>query len=222
MMIPKTFHQVWLGPKSRHPKFVEWGKAWEATHPGWAMRLWTQSGDGTVVCGDARYASRHPEMLAKACHLSQRSNIWRYELLEQFGGVYLDTDMEPLKNIEPLIGDEAAFAGRFVTFLDGRLQTLVSTSIFGAVAGHPWLEDLVARMPERDPTRRASLGTPYLTQVTGEHSEVALFEPDVFYPKVPFGPVNAGAVPAETYAVHHASGRWWPESYQIPRPPARR
>jgi hypothetical protein len=39
-------------------------------------------------------------------------------------------------------------------------------------------------------------------------------EPDVFYPKVKFGPVNAIGVPATTYAVHHSSGRWWPGSYQ--------
>jgi hypothetical protein len=69
-------------------------------------------------------------------------------------------------------------------------------------------------MGERDPAKRASLGTPYLTMVTGEHPEVTLFEPDVFYPKVPFGPVNAWSVPAETYACHHASGRWWPGSYR--------
>ena len=182
-------------------------------HPGWIMQLWTQDGED-VVCGEERVVSKHPDLLAKACHLSQRSNIWRYELIEQFGGVYLDCDMEPIKNIEPLIKDEAAFAGKLTTWLDGKLQTLVSTSIFGAQAGHPWLEELVARMPERDPAKRSSLGNPYLTMITVEHPEVALFESDVFYPKVKFGPVNAVEVPATTYAVHHSSGRWYPGSYQ--------
>jgi mannosyltransferase OCH1-like enzyme len=213
MKIPKIFHQVWLGSGPRHPKFVEWQEAWVKMHPGWIMQLWTQDG-ADIVCGEELVVSKHPDLLAKACHLSQRSNIWRYELLEQFGGVYLDTDMEPIKNIEPLLGDTEAFAGKLVAWLDNELQTLVSTSIFGGVAGHPWLTDLVNKMTGRDPAKRSSLGNPYMTLISKDHQEVTLLEPDVFYPKVKFGPVNAISVPATTYAVHHSSGRWWPGSYQ--------
>jgi mannosyltransferase OCH1-like enzyme len=214
MMIPKTFHQVWLGPKSRHPKFVEWGKAWETMHPSWRMKLWVQDGPDAVQCGTERVVSRCQDALAKAYRISAQANLWSYDLLEQFGGVYVETDMEPVKNIEPLIAKEAAFAGRMAVFREGKPVITVGCGILGAVAGHAWLEDLVSRESAPGPSRPEAFGSRYLDAVTQDHPEVALFEPDVFCPKTPFGPVNAGAVQAETYAVHHASGRWWPESYR--------
>jgi mannosyltransferase OCH1-like enzyme len=213
LIIPKTFHQIWLGTEPRHPKFVEWWKAWKYLHPDWEMKLWVQDGVDAVTCGPERVVSRHLDALTKAYRIAEQANIWSYDLLEQFGGVYVETDMEPVKSIEPLIAGEAAFAGRMAVFRDGKPIVTVGCGIIGTVSRHSWLEDLVGRLPTGEPSRPGTFGSRYLDAVTRDHPEVALFEPDVFYPKVPFGPVNAGAVHSETYAVHHASGRWWPASY---------
>lgn len=221
MLIPRVFHQVWLGDKPRPHAFVRWSEAWKTLHPTWKVRLWQQDGDGCVGSGNHKFKSRYPELLARACHLSQRSNILRYELVEHFGGIYLDTDMEPLQPIdsrsatpgsEAIVERVAAFAPLMNVFRDGRPQTCLGCAIFGAVPGHPWTRDLVAGLKGIDPAVNGSAGSKYFARVTSGHPEVTVFEPHVFYTE---GYRPSGRRPSnDAMTRHHWSGRWWEGSFK--------
>ena len=121
-------------------------------------------------------------MLEKCCHLSQRSNIWRYEIIEQFGGLYLDTDFEPSRNIEPIIEDKSAFAGGIPLIKDTRESEKASCALIGSVPHHPWLRDMVMHLETKNPRHTAASGYGYFTSITSQHPEVFLFEPHIFYP----------------------------------------
>jgi mannosyltransferase OCH1-like enzyme len=206
VLIPRIFHQIWLGDTPRSRSFVWWHEAWKALHPTWEMRLWQQSGDDAVEAGDFKFISNHPEMLARACHLSQRSNILRYELIERFGGVYMDIDMEPLRSIEPLIDGVSAFTSYMGMFGSGKPPTRLGCALFGAVPGHRWVHDLVSQMKTEDPAIHKSLGDSYFTRVTADHSDVKVFDPHVFY--------ATDRTRRDSYTVHHWSGGWWTNSYK--------
>lgn len=225
--IPKTLNYVWLGARPLHPLMQEWQDKWCRLHPGWQVRVWSNVvdlPDYMLVCGGRIVECRCPEYLARCPTYAKRSDVWRYEILEQLGGVYLDTDFEPVKNIEPLLDDARAVAGLCKTrynwndHVEGQVKVEVGCSIMGAVPHHPWLCDLVARTPEQDPVAQLSLAFPFLTDVTGRHPDVRLCAPDVFYPvtwdRYALGgrrSLKKDPLPEATYAVHRWSSSWFAE-----------
>jgi len=231
MLIPRALHYIWLGTRPMHPLMEEWQKKWGVLHPGWDVRVWREDPElpphMLASCGEI-LECRHPSFLAACPTYAKRSDVWRYDLLEQLGGVYLDTDFEPVRCIEPLLEECSAFAGRCRTRYGwsdenpaGLVRTEVGCSIVGAAPHHPWLRDLVEHVPEQDPVEQLSLAFPYITEISERHPEIRLFDPDVFYP-VTWDHYAIGGkqslrsarkinetLPAETYAVHRWSSNWF-------------
>jgi hypothetical protein len=163
-------------------------------------------------------------LLNRACHLSQKSNIWRYEIINKFGGIYLDTDVEVFKPLDDLVLSQDAFTVERVNHPE-----FLECAAFGAVPHHPWTEDLVAQLRTRDPSTSLSLGVQYFSDVTRQHPEVTILPPGkiVFEYPNPFPwtlslrtdgtrldcPITTSPPPG-AYAVHHWSSLWFPESFK--------
>ena len=94
-MIPRVFHQIWVGPDPVLSGFDEWRESWARNHPGWELRLWT---DDNLPAG-----LRNPVVYERERHPVERADILRLELVYRFGGVYLDADLECRKPIDSLI-----------------------------------------------------------------------------------------------------------------------
>ena len=60
-----------------------------------------------------------------------KSDILRYELCAEFGGVYIDADFEPLRPIEPLLAGVSSFQA-------DELDDRPCNAILGSVAGDPF------------------------------------------------------------------------------------
>jgi mannosyltransferase OCH1-like enzyme len=230
--LPKTIHYVWLGQKPLHPLMQRWQDGWTRLHPGWQVKLWTESSDlppSMLTCDSQIVECRHPDYLAKCPTYAKRSDVWRYEILEQLGGVYLDTDFEPVKCIEPLLDGVQAFAGLCQTKydwsdvdLEGKTKTEVGCSIMGSVPHHTWLRELVRLTPTRDPLAQLSLAFPFCTETIAKHPDVTLFEPVVFYPVTwdqrALGgrrSLRRAPPPDGTYAIHQWSSSWFDEGLRL-------
>lgn len=217
ILVPRIIHYVWLGEKPMPPLMCQWREKWKTLHPSWQIKIWSEA-PGRIELLTCKYetlASKHPALLQRCCHLSQRSNIWRYELIARFGGLYLDTDFEPIKNIEDLIDSKEAFAGKStVTYPEGT-KIEAACSLFGCIAHHPWTMDLVEHIGTRDPTLSRSLGFSYFHEITSRHPEVALFEPDVFYSQRWEQPGHyKSPLPKDAHAVHRWSSKWFPDGFK--------
>lgn len=170
-------------------------QGWERLHPHWQRRLWT---DGN------RPVLRNEECFQRATVAAQRADILRYELVYRFGGVYLDTDMECLRSIDELLDGVEAFAAE-------EQPGELAIGIFGAVARHPWLEDVIEQLP---PSMRAhqsilrATGPGHFTAVTKGHPEVTVFPQEHFYPYLAHEPSRAAGPFPGAYAVHHWHGSW--------------
>src|SRR5205085_7912697 len=101
MVIPKQFHWIWFGPKPIPEQHQRWIEGWLKHHPGWDHKIWTDS-------NRPRFTNE-AEFLG-ADNFAIKADIARYELVYKHGGVYLDTDTECLKSIEPLLAGIHAFA----------------------------------------------------------------------------------------------------------------
>ena len=92
--IPRIIHQIWLG--SRFPnKYLVWQKTWKDIHPDWEYYLWTDNNIESLKL-------INKQAFCQSKNLGTKSDILRYEILYQYGGLYVDTDFECLKSLEPL------------------------------------------------------------------------------------------------------------------------
>ena len=187
--IPHVFHQIWLGPDALPRDHEEYQRSWKRRHPDWELRLWTEES----LPGDLERREIY-ELLRRP---AERSDMLRLELLQRHGGVYVDTDFECRRSIEPLL-DGVTF---FCAYIDpGR----VNNALIGSVPGHPLLERGIRELRPRTtfgPVDKEGTGPLFFNRLVSGDSGVTIFAEELFYPRTPAEAEGA-------YAVHHAARSW--------------
>jgi mannosyltransferase OCH1-like enzyme len=188
VLIPRIFHQIWVGPDPYPKKLESYRQSWLDLNPGWELRFWTEDNlpDGL----------RRPEARERLRVPAERADIFRLEALWREGGVYMDTDFECLRPIEPLIDDVDFFCAY-------RKLDRMNNAFIGSVAGHPILEQA---LDEMRPTTtygydKTAAGPEFLGSLLAGHPEAKIFEAEVFYPRT-------AATRRNAYAIHHKSQTW--------------
>jgi hypothetical protein len=178
-------------------EFVYFGNTWLAHHPGWTMYTWTD-----------RHVSglTQPATLEQSTAKSGKSNVLRYEILVRYGGVYIDTDFECLRNIEPILNNVACFVGM-------QCPDVANNAIIGAVPGHAFIRDLVVHIPARARVMSGGLsirqsGPYYLTERLRGRRDVTVFPASVFYPYQWHERWRRHEHFPSAYGVHHWSLSW--------------
>ena len=207
--IPKRIHQIWLGNNPMPEKYHFYMSTWRDKHPDWEYRLWTDAD----VC---KIPIVHKDIFNLAQNYGMKSDILRYEILKQYGGIYVDTDFECLHPLDDLLNLEF-FTG--IGF-DKELQLYIG--LIGSVAGHPIIRDCANTLCTYYSRHKGSIihnatGANHFTkcflQNTNESTKgVVAFPMDFFYPYPnsrrdsldnPYSYIS----PA-TYAIHHWGISW--------------
>ena len=149
--IPRIIHQIWVGPKMPPSYFVTFQEKWKALHPNWEYRLWTDS-----ELEDLNLELR--DLIEASPNFAEKSDIIRSELLERFGGVYLDVDMDPLHALDELNKKYDFYVGienpHKIATTNNRLW--LGISIIAAAPHHPvikrWKELIRSRWDEVNKT----------------------------------------------------------------------
>jgi mannosyltransferase OCH1-like enzyme len=189
VLIPRTFHQIWLGPDPLPAEYLEHRRSWTTHHPGWTLEVWTEE----TLPGDLERKEIY-ELLRQP---AERSDLLRFELLARYGGVYVDADFECLRSIEPLVDGAELFVGY-------RKPGRVNNALLGAVPGHPLVERAIQEIAPRTtygPVDKDATGPGFLGRLLDGQPGVTFFEPGVFYPRTV--EEREGA-----YAVHHQARSW--------------
>ncbi|MCK5633032.1 hypothetical protein KAH94_04735 [bacterium] len=133
--IPKIIHQIWIGDKVPE-KFMVFQKEWIKKHPDWEYMFWTQ--DDIADFGFYNY-----ELIKESRNPGEISDIMRYEILNKYGGVYIDFDFECLQPLDELNCLYDLYVG--VQPLDcGFLQ--LGIGLIGSIPGHPILQHAIKNM----------------------------------------------------------------------------
>ncbi|HEY0190753.1 MAG TPA: glycosyltransferase [Kofleriaceae bacterium] len=123
--IPRILHQIWYQGEAALPeRYRPFLDGWRRNHPGWEHRLWDEAACRALLA--ERYPAFLPTWEAYPLFI-QRIDSIRYFLLDSFGGVYLDMDMECLKPIDPLIDGCELLLSRTVQY---------NIAALGGVPGH--------------------------------------------------------------------------------------
>jgi hypothetical protein len=205
--LPKKIHQIWLG-SSLPEKYKKFTDSWKTYNPDWEYRLWTDADlDGIDITNRSLFNS--------ISNLGQKSDYLRYHILNQFGGIYVDTDFECLKSFDSL---------SYVDFLVGvgyATQLEIYIGLIASVPHHPITELLVSSMSRiglrNVKTVFNTTGTYFFTRiffkVVSEYMEgIVVLPTDYLYPF----PNKAGHenktglryIKDCSYAVHHWAVSW--------------
>lgn len=136
--IPRIIHQIWLGG-SLPDKYKHAAEQWAALE-GWDYKLWT---DKEV----ATYPLINQILYDKASNYGEKSDILRYEILYNEGGLYIDTDCVLVSNeffeyahdhfdfyigLEPL-NHSIAWKKTFI----------LGNAVIGSIPAHPFLSSVI-------------------------------------------------------------------------------
>lgn len=96
MSIPKIIHYCWFGDKPLPNMAIKCIRSWKKYCPDYEIRCWNEKNFDINVCP---YVAEAYEEKAWA-FVSDYARLW---IIYNYGGIYLDTDVELLKNIDNLL-----------------------------------------------------------------------------------------------------------------------
>lgn len=210
-MIPKIVHYVWVGPSPFPEDAAVRVDAWRRMLPDYEFMFWHE---GTID-----FTPRFVRQAYGVGAYNRVANYVRFAALEQFGGVYMDHDVELLKPFDPMLSD-GFFAG-FQTW-DTTVVDVVNTAIMGAEPGHPLTRRMLAALDMRNGADEVGSGTGpgLLSRVLREDGPLApqdtpfdfhgvkLYPPCYFYPYEWFDSFDPACVTPDTVAIHHWAALW--------------
>lgn len=178
-VIPKKIHQIWLGGEMPD-KYKQYADTWKALHPEWEYKLWTDADVSTMnIPNKALFDS--------LSNYGPKSDIMRYHVLNEYGGVYADTDFECLRSFDAFMFLE------FFTGVGYPSKVELYPGLIGCIPHHPILEQIIKSVKEmksipNTPTGvLESISSYFFTRefwkvVTGYTENIVAFPPDYFYP----------------------------------------
>jgi mannosyltransferase OCH1-like enzyme len=177
--IPKKIHQIWLGSPVPE-KYKDWMESWKQFNPDWEYRLWTDKD----LTEDQIHITDW-DIFNEIGNMGQKADYLRYHILNQFGGLYVDTDFECLAPFDSL---------RYAKFLAGITydkNPIVNIAIIGGIPHHPIIERVLRTMEVKpgDSSKHVfnTTGPYFFTKCffeeVGEYMEgVVVLAPQYFYP----------------------------------------
>jgi len=121
---------TWFGNDPFPPLVLKCMKSWKRYLPDYQIMIWTKDNYNLNInpwVSEAYSAKKYAFV----------SDFARFDVLYNYGGVYLDSDVEILKSLNNLLYNHA-FAG-FMT-----IPNIIEGEVIGAEKGHPFLQKMMS------------------------------------------------------------------------------
>lgn len=209
-MIPKLFHQVWLGWSPPTENVLRYQKKLLSLHPKWELMVWTEKNIPHLP-----FFNIH--VYNALFNFAEKSDYFRFLLVYTYGWVYLDTDIEFIKNLDPLVQNYDFFIGQEA--LLNNTSVRINNGLFGAVKNSPIIKEIIFLMNNKIlsgdiyETSSEKLGPWFITPIilAKESTKVCIFAPDYFHPVPWWHKTDKDYVTfltSNTYSIHHFLGSW--------------
>lgn len=197
-MIPKIIHWCWFGPNELTELSKECIDSWEKYCPEYKVVKWTEESIKEIDSPFLKNALKKKQW-------AYASDYVRLYALYHFGGIYLDTDMEVIKNLDGFLSDDIFFGKED--------DSHISAGIIGAVEKNKIIQNLIAYY-DQPSLVNTFVNIPWIiTNEIKPTDNVTLYHKKVFYP---YNPNDSKAhkqlmfksIVHETAAIHHWEKKW--------------
>jgi inositol phosphorylceramide mannosyltransferase catalytic subunit len=195
-MIPKIIHQVWLGGPipQRNADFIA---GIIKLHPEWQHKLWGKEAlEELGVDVDGMALALGP--------WASVSNFARLIVVSVHGGIYLDTDMEGVRPLDPFLVFPSV-ASLQDSEPCGDAQGRICNAFFGAEPHHPWIDWQIRNTPMfagHDP----AWGVYLMSQAPREL--VTIIPSKMVYPFSWDSPPESRKAAPDSFLIHWWDKRW--------------
>lgn len=211
MSIPKIIHYCWFGGKAKPPLAEKCIASWKAFCPDYEIMEWNEENF------DLSTAPLYVHQAYEAGRWAFVTDYVRLVALVKFGGVYMDTDVEVVKPLDPYLGHEA-FAGF-------ESDKGVQTGLLACTPGFPLFRAFLAhydtaRFLREDGTQDTTTNVEVLTRLCRErglqmNDRYQVVEGLAVYPREYFCPVDFDTEKLKrtrkTVTIHWFSASWQTE-----------
>ncbi len=211
--IPKILHFIWVGGSALPQDAKKNIAAWAKLHPDWQINLWSDRSRDKPHPNVEVLLLNQSKLFAQSDNEGERAALSSYEILYREGGVYLDCDTLPKKNLQALNNSHTFYTG-LAPLRNSQLSSSVQISphIIAAQKGHPILKATLEKIKR--------VWNPNL--FSGQSTD-ALFYRTKFHTLIPFQEAIEENIekhdriyPAKTftseYLTHQEQKLWLPDS----------
>jgi len=206
-MIPKVIHYCWFGGRPIPRRLRKCIDSWKSCMPDVRVVRWDESNYDVNAIPYVAAAYR-------AKKWAFVSDYARLDIISREGGIYLDTDVELLKSLEPLLSDHA--------FCARENSEQVNTGlILAAEAGNTAIRKLRdAYLSYSFPSAPCTVLQTELLRGMGlvASDEIQRLDGLTIYPQEYFNAKDAFGIShptPRTFAVHHAEASWMPLKWRL-------
>lgn len=210
-MIPKKIHYCWFGGNDKPADVVSMIEQWQHVLPDYEIIEWNEKNYPLTKLNDVPYVQE----AFKQKKWAFVTDYIRLAVLNEQGGIYLDTDVELLKSLESFRNQQS--------FIGAESDNTLCTAVIGAASNTHWLQECLTLYQQRhfidqNGHQDTMPNSKYLmnyfrTKYHYEPMDMVQKQTDVtIYPKTVFSPINYATnrtnISVDTVAIHHYSGTW--------------
>lgn len=208
-MIPKKIHYCWFGGNPLPELALKCIESWRKYCPDYEIIEWNESNFDVNSCDYVKEAYQAEKWAFV-------SDYARLSIIEMYGGIYMDTDVELIGGLDKFLC-ETSFSGF-------EKEGYIPTGIMGCEKGSEWIKKLLSYYDNRhfvkeDGSLDTTTNTVSITNTTKSNFNISLngdFQKLdgvlTLYPKDYFCPKNhySGEIvlTENTVAIHHFDGSW--------------
>jgi mannosyltransferase OCH1-like enzyme len=164
--IPRILHQVWVGPIAPPLTMMA---TWKAMNPSCEYRLWSDGSNPLLEKLGAEYFKH--DLVNKKQYDDMREwngkcDVLRYELLHEYGGVYIDADTLCVQELDERFFDLPDEKEVWSVWENEKCRLgIIASGFLGSVQGSKLMQACVEGIPKQNMRTNAfrSVGPEYFT-----------------------------------------------------------
>lgn len=206
--IPKLVHYCWFGNQDMPIDLKKYVSNWKYILKDYEIIEWNENNFDV-------YSLPFTSEAYDAKKWAFVSDYVRAYVLYNYGGIYLDADMEIIRSIDPLLENEA-----FCAFESGNY---LGTAALGCKCNNPWIKDMLDVYIDKhfikpDGSLDMTPNVRFFTSITEEKynlkknnsfqqlGDVTVYPSDYFYPKKFHS--DTAEITDDTIGIHHWKASW--------------
>lgn len=204
----KIIHYIWLGKQPKTKLIKKCISSWKNYLPDWEIMEWNEDNLNIDICQYCRQAYN-------AKKYAFASDVLRFYILEKYGGLYMDVDVELIKPIDDLLNKYDSFSG----FEYNKITIAPGLILYAKYSHNKVIHDLLKTYENEEflnddvPKTVCERMTEYLVlRGMKNNNELQTIRGFTVFPATYFCPTNniwsVQLFSNETRSIHHYNASW--------------